>query len=128
MSMTIQEAIKRINEHMSIHHIGQYPHIHLAEAMQMALDALREKADHLIANGVTLDNQIASSSKQVASSEWISVKDRLPEEWQKVLVFVPSIDVITIAKLRGGYWYATWDSMRIDNVGYWLPLPQPPKD
>lgn len=44
MSMTIQEAIKRINEHMSIHHIGQYPHILLAEALHMALDALREKA------------------------------------------------------------------------------------
>ena len=32
-------------------------------------------ADHLIANGVTLANQVASSSKQVASSEWISVQD-----------------------------------------------------
>ena len=45
MSMPIKEAIKRINQHMSIHHIGQYPHIHLAEAMQMAIDALREKAE-----------------------------------------------------------------------------------
>ena len=45
MSMTIEEAIKRINQHMSIHHIGQYPHIHLAEAMQMAIDALQEKAE-----------------------------------------------------------------------------------
>ena len=43
--MTIEEAIKRINQHMSIHHIGQYPHIHLAEAMQMAIEALREKAE-----------------------------------------------------------------------------------
>ena len=38
-------------------------------------------ADHLIANGVTLDNQ-------VASSKWISVKDRLPEDDSDVLAYL----------------------------------------
>jgi hypothetical protein len=70
-------------------------------------------ADHLIANGVTVQ-------------EWISVKDRLPEKWQNVLVvrtdgafrfdFVGSLDV----------WYDD-----VNFVGYpvthWMPLPQPPK-
>ena len=55
MRMTIQEAIKRINEHMSIHHIGQYPHIHLADALHMALDALREKAEREDPKPLTLE-------------------------------------------------------------------------
>lgn len=45
MSMTIAEAIKRIRNHMDVHRIGQYPHIHIGEALTMAIDALQEKAE-----------------------------------------------------------------------------------
>lgn len=45
MSMTSQEAIKRIQNHMEVHRIGQYPHILIAEAFTMAIDALREKVE-----------------------------------------------------------------------------------
>ena len=45
MSMTIEEAIKRIRSHMRNHHIGEYPHIHIKEAMDMAIAALQEKAE-----------------------------------------------------------------------------------
>lgn len=74
-------------------------------------------ADHLIANGVTVQ-------------EWIPVKERPPEEWETVLVFKPSIDAIIPAKLRGGSWYATWDATRLEYVSHWRPMPekpQPPK-
>jgi hypothetical protein len=76
-----------------------------------------EVAESLIAHGVTVQG-------------WISTKDRLPEEWKKVLVFIPSIDAIIPAKLRGGSWYATWDSTRLEYVSCWMPMPekpQPPK-
>ena len=102
MSMSIQEAIKRINEHMSIHPIGQYPHIYLAEAMQMAIDALREKAErenaptHYTVKADLTDEQIqklknmlsGAGSIMVASDNppsveiiprWIPVTERLPE-------------------------------------------------
>lgn len=39
--MTREEAIERIKEHMEVHHIGEYPHIKLKEALDMALSALR---------------------------------------------------------------------------------------
>ena len=45
MSMTIEQAIKRIEVHMEVHRIGQYPHYHIGKALTMALDALREKAE-----------------------------------------------------------------------------------
>ena len=41
MSMTREEAINRIKDHMRVHHIGEYPHIKLKEALDMALSALR---------------------------------------------------------------------------------------
>ena len=41
MSMTHEEAINRIKDHIEVHHIGEYPHIKLGEALDMALTALR---------------------------------------------------------------------------------------
>lgn len=39
--MTREEAINRIKDHMKVHHIGEYPHIRLKEALDMAIAALR---------------------------------------------------------------------------------------
>lgn len=41
--MTNEEAIRRIKEHMIHHHIGEYPHIFIGEALEMAIAALREQ-------------------------------------------------------------------------------------
>ena len=38
--MTWEEAVARIQDHMEHHGIGKYPHIKLAEALEMALSAL----------------------------------------------------------------------------------------
>ena len=41
MSMNREEAINRIENHMEVHGIGEYPHIALKEAIDMAITALR---------------------------------------------------------------------------------------
>lgn len=43
--MTEGEATKRIVDHMAVHKIGEYPHLKLAEALNMALAALRAQAE-----------------------------------------------------------------------------------
>lgn len=43
INMEIKEAIKRIEDHMCIHKIGIYPHVHLGEALDLAIVALKEK-------------------------------------------------------------------------------------
>ena len=37
----IERAIAQIKDHMRVHKIGKYPHIQLADALNMAIDALR---------------------------------------------------------------------------------------
>lgn len=61
-------------------------------------------------------------------AEWISVKDRLPEDMiERVLVYVSSISVIghpwiDTDRCRNGRW------VRYGNdVTHWMPLPEPPK-
>ena len=74
-------------------------------------------ADHLIANGVTVQ-------------EWISVKDRLPEPWEQVLIYSRH-DFCESAFYIGvpGKWCSTWnhEMLDADSVTHWMPMPNPPK-
>lgn len=57
-------------------------------------------------------------------SQWISVKDRLPEECKCVLVYDGG--VCSIAWRYKGEWES--DDYTLATVTYWQPLPEPPKD
>ena len=75
-------------------------------------------ADNLIANGVTVQ-------------EWISVKDRLPDQNIRVLVWMQDneeeytqIDTDRWScTMEQGYHWIRWGN----RVTHWMPLPQPPK-
>ena len=74
-------------------------------------------ADHLIANGVTVQ-------------EWISVKDRLPEETINCIVHYQHAYCD-----NDDYWaigFCCYDGEKFQlgpayKVTHWMPLPQPPK-
>ena len=72
--------------------------------------------DHLIANGVTVQ-------------EWISVKDRLPVDWCPVLVMVREIEKPLLGSYRENVWFhERWNTTFINGaVTHWMPLPQPSK-
>lgn len=89
-------------------------------------------AEFLIANGVTVQDRL--EEKQATSdktSEWISVKDRLPES---------DVQVLVACEMRGQHfrkryvWYEIiknlddFNSIVIDGfITHWMPLPEPPK-
>ena len=94
----------------------------------------KEWADHLVANGVTVQ-------------EWISVKDRLPEKdgyylvwkawgthrWHEVLSFAKDgrkVDKYDFKREWKNVWYkydSEYGYITIDSVTHWMPLPQPPE-
>jgi hypothetical protein len=65
------------------------------------------------------------------SDEWISVKDQLPEEGEKVLSFCPSdyepIRIDYVMKIDGPFW-ACRHYNDYHNVTYWMPLPKSPEE
>lgn len=68
-------------------------------------------ADGLIAHGVTVQ-------------EWISVKDRLPEDFAQVLICSVIGNQFVAQHLRGHFYS---DGINI-GTSHWMPLPQPPKE
>lgn len=75
-------------------------------------------AENMIANGVTVQ-------------EWISVKDRLPNYFEHVLINVPGdkpfITVHEAYLRKDDMWDAGLYRYDKEDVTHWMPLPQPPK-
>lgn len=63
-------------------------------------------------------------------NEWISVKERLPEPYLSVLVFIPSHKAdfrVCIGFVEnGGLWFAERTISKRGRVTHWMPLPAPP--
>ena len=74
-------------------------------------------ADHLISNGVTVQ-------------EWISVKDRLPEEKVDCIVHYKHAYCDNDDYWAIGMCFYDGEKFRFDpayKVTHWMPIPQPPK-
>lgn len=59
--------------------------------------------------------------------EWISVKDRLPDQYTNVLVAIKKFGV-QINALIGEVWYENIFTKQIGRVTHWMPLPIMPKE
>ena len=58
-------------------------------------------------------------------SEWISVKDRLPETGVEVLAYSDG-DIYTVVHCIDGSWIASSTYYDLYHVTHWMPLPEPP--
>ena len=82
-------------------------------------EKIKRIADHLISNGVTVQ-------------EWISVDDKLPDYFTSVLVWCPGNKCIYAAYRNARQeWYTFDDTIAghvvVNMVTHWMPMPQPPK-
>ena len=69
---------------------------------------------------------LASSSKQLASSEWISVEDRLPDVGCDVLFTCRSKEY-GVGAYSDTYKDFFMGHFPVKGVTHWMPLPEPPK-
>jgi hypothetical protein len=108
------EAIKRIKDHVRVHHIGEYPHIKIAEALNMAISALAN------------DNNVGH--------KWIPVSERLPDYFGFFIVAIREPYKERVGKDCANFdpFAKTWlPSMCWDKgyqVTHWMELPEPPKE
>lgn len=72
-------------------------------------------ADHLIANGVTIQ-------------KWIPVSERLPEGGAIVLCNTDYFVEVLQWDKRADVWVDQYRSYRKNYVTHWMPLPEPPKE
>lgn len=102
-------------------------------------------------NNMTTQPQSGIAVEIKFMNKWISVKDELPEmteevtevdgdreytlwyESKPVLVFDKTIydensSMQTAVLTDDGGWLTTFDEKRLENVTYWMPLPEPPKE
>ena len=80
--------------------------------------SFEDVADHLIMNGVTVQ-------------EWISVDDRLPENGGYVVCIAKrnpfSRFMPMVARIEKNGWVNPITEQYISEVTHWQPMPQPPK-
>ena len=83
----------------------------------------KAQADHLIANGVTVQDVHDTNV-----GEWISVKDRLPEPFVPVLICrekEPGKRIVEQGYKDLGKWWKVYGT-RVTQIIGWMPMPQPP--
>ena len=114
MGMTEREKLVQL--------LMNIPQVNHAEAQIHGMQYVFEcAADYLIANGVRLETNQATSEE---NKRWIPVTERLPEQGQEVIVYNGGVLKPKV------YCYLFWDK-NFDNwarVTYWMPLPEPPKE
>ena len=82
------------------------------------------------------DLEISDKDKRIveleAQTQWISVEDRLPETFQRVLALTTDYDLDPVHTLvhfngvRAGF--LAVGGRKDKNVTHWMPLPTPPKE
>lgn len=92
------------------------------------LTAMKSVYDAISLDGMikALEEAPIIDAAEVLRSQWISVKDKLPEKFEPVIVCREDGKVEQGYKDVGDWWkvYGT----RTKRVTHWMPLPEPPEE
>ena len=112
-----ERLVELIEESTGVVYGGEYGDEEICPQIDIFDEEIERIADHLIANSVTVQ-------------EWISVKDRLPEENGMYIVTANDGHAQRVSfvlwQKRNKAWNLT-GARSYWRVTHWQPLPQPPK-
>ena len=62
-------------------------------------------------------------------NEWISIEERMPEAYTRVLGYIKHLDEIRCYDITEGRWWTDegWNTAKGFGITHWMPLPEPPK-
>lgn len=81
-----------------------------------------------------VSNRFYCNRPTIPADQWINVEERLPEEQKEVLIYLPEYDSVEMAalfeipSLNLKEWAKNEDAYMLDEVSYWMPLPEPPEE
>lgn len=102
--MTAKEAIYRIQDHMKVHKIGEYPHILLKDALDMAISVLSEKDERENPKPLTLDELRQMDGEPVFLVDLVHKSDpEEPDLWGGWIVFSHHSDNGFIPRSHGWF-------------------------
>lgn len=70
----------------------------------------------------------------ITMPQWIRAEERLPERNKEVLIYLSEYDSVETAalfeipSLNLKEWAQNEDAYMLDEVSYWMPLPEPPEE
>ncbi|MCI7735182.1 MAG: DUF551 domain-containing protein [Dysosmobacter sp.] len=100
------------------------------ENLQTENAALRRHIETLTSAQVVMVKEFTEKMEELervkAERSWISVKDRLPEDKQRVLVRCKTVGTTAGWRLWGEWMTDLGDGG--SEVAYWMPLPEPPEE
>ena len=80
---------------------------------------------------VAMDAAEAIEQLRAQMPRWISVKERPPENGQKIIAAFRDVGGLIVDQARysnGEFDFASWAYVWDDNVTHWMPQPQPPEE
>jgi hypothetical protein len=103
----------------------------MARWLKVIDDVLKVKVHHLQTGRIKNSEFIDWVDKQPTvepKQEYISVKDRPPEEGQEVLCFCAG-NLANVYTWTGEEWEDSYGYYEDDDIiSHWMPLPEPPKE
>lgn len=103
-----------------------------ADELIKTLESFMDLPDPGYAMGIGRAIWLVKDAPTIPATQWISVEDRMPEEQKEVLIYLPEYDSVemaslfTIPSMNLREWVQNEDAYMLDEVSYWMPLPEPP--
>ena len=80
---------------------------------------------------IALDALAYIQKLEAQQPRWISTKERLPEDGQKVIATFKNQESVIVDQARysnGEFDFASWAYVWHENITHWMPMPEPPKE